>query len=319
MYSNLKNFSSQIKRGKPSKVLKKKDNIIFMFMCFPLLISLIIFSYIPMCGIIIAFQDFNSRDGIFGSKFVGLKHFEFFFKSQDAWRITRNTVGMNLIFIFAGLIFAVVLALMLYEVKKRIFTKTYQTILILPNFISWVIVGYMMYTLLNPAQGIINHLLESFNMKTVAWYSEAKYWPIILAIASIWKKVGIDCIIYYAALMGINHEYYEAAELDGATRLQQIRYISIPFLIPIITILTILAIGGIFRADFGLFYQLTRNSGELYETTDVIDTYVFRALKNMGEMSMSAAVGLFQSVVGFVLILVTNLIVSKTNPENSLF
>ena len=299
--------------------LKRRDNLTFLSMCLPVILQLLIFCYLPMCGIIIAFQDFNSRDGMFGSKFVGFKHFEFFFKSQDAWRITRNTVGMNLIFIFLGLIFAVVFALMLYEVKRRMFVKTYQTILILPNFISWVIVSYMVYALLNPAQGVVNNLLEQFGQKPIAWYSQSKYWPYILAFSSLWKKVGIDCIIYYAALMGINNEYYEAAELDGATKLQQIRYISIPFLMPIVTILTILAIGGIFRADFGLFYQLSRNSGALYETTDVIDTYVFRALKGSGEIGMSAAIGLFQSVVGFVLILCTNFAVKKINPENSLF
>ncbi len=306
-------------KAKKISTLKRKDNLIYLVMCLPVILQLLIFSYLPMPGVVIAFKDFNFRDGIFGSEFVGLKNFKFFFESQDAWRITRNTVGMNFIFIFVGLIFAVGFALLLYEIKRRRAIKVYQTFLILPNFISWVIVSYMVYALLNPAQGIVNQLIEKFGGEGIAWYSEPKYWPWILAAASVWKKTGIDCIIYYAALIGIDSAYYEAAELDGASKLQMIRYISLPFLTPIMTILTILAIGNIFRADFGLFYQLTRNSGELYPTTDVIDTYVYRCLKTLGDMSMSTAVGLFQSVVGFVLILATNCVVKKIDPDSALF
>lgn len=296
-----------------------RDNITFLLMCLPVLLHLLIFSYIPMTGVIIAFKDYNFRDGILGSKFVGFKYFEFFFKSQDAWRITRNTVGLNLIFIFLGVIFAVGLALIMFEINKKLFIKIYQTILILPNFISWVIAGYMVFALLNPKYGLINAILQLFKIHPVSWYSQPFYWPFILAIASVWKSVGVNCIIYYAVLLGIDKEYYEAAALDGANKLQMVRYISIPFLIPVMTILTILAIGNIFRADFGMFYQLTRDSGALYPTTDVIDTYVYRALKSLGEISMSAAVGLFQSIVGFATILVTNFIVRKIDNENALF
>ncbi len=300
-------------------LMQRKDNGIFLLMCAPALLAILIFNYLPMFGIVIAFQDYNYRDGLFGSPFVGFEHFKFFFQSQDAWRITRNTIGMNALFIGVGLIFSVGVALLMYEVKKRVFVKTYQTFLMLPNFISWVIVGYMVYSLLDPAHGLVNNVIVALGGEGVAWYSEAKFWPFILTAASVWKKTGIDCIIYYAALLGIDSSYYEAAELDGANRFQILRYISIPFLTPTIIILTILAIGNIFRADFGLFYQLTRNSGELYATTDVIDTYVYRALRSLGDMSMSAAVGLFQSLVGFVLILGTNLAVKKYDPDYSLF
>lgn len=291
------------------------DNIEYYLMSAPALVLVFIFSYIPMFGVVIAFKDFRYDKGILGSTWVGLKNFEFFFSSQDAWRITRNTLCLNAIFIVTSLIAAVVFALVLYEIKRRITIKIYQTIMILPHFLSWVIVGYMLYAFLNPEFGFLNRLL---NIK-IDWYSKPEYWPSILIVVNMWKGVGMNCIMYYAALMSIDNSYFEAAALDGASKFQMTRYITIPFLVPLMTILTILHIGNIFRADFGMFYQLTRNVGALYSTTDVIDTYIFRALKNFGDIGMSSAVGLFQSFVGFVLVVTTNHIVNKIEPDNALF
>lgn len=278
-----------------------------------------VFSYIPMFGIIIAFKDYKYRRGIFGSEWVGLKNFDFLVKSDDFWRVARNTICMNMLFIIAGIVVAVIFAVMLFDVKNRMAIKTYQSCLITPNFISWVVVGYIAYIFLNPEYGTINRMLTALGLPTVQWYNSPKLWPGILTIVSVWKGVGMNTVMYYAALMGIDSEIFEAAELDGANKLQKIWNITIPSLVPIITILFILSIGNIFRADFGLFYQVTRDVGALYETTDVLDTYIFRTMKEIGDMSVSSAVGLLQSVVGFIFVVTVNKIVGKIDPERSLF
>lgn len=296
-----------------------RDNLELSLLALPAIILVFIFSYLPMFGVVIAFKDFRYDKGFFGSKWVGFKNFEFFFQSQDAWRITRNTIGLNAIFIVTGLIVSVSIALMLYEITNRFFVKTYQTIMIFPHFLSWVVVGYMFFAFFNVEHGLINGLLKMLGREVTNWYTEPAKWPAILTIANIWKSAGWNSVIYYAALMGIDQEYFEAATIDGASKFQVIKNITIPFLVPIMTILTILAIGGIFRADFGMFYYLTRESGPLFPTTDVIDTYVYRSLRTLGDIGMSSAVGLYQSVVGFVLVLVTNLIVRKIDPESALF
>lgn len=297
----------------------RKDNITMILMCLPVFLHLFIFSYLPMIGVVIAFKDYRYDKGIFKSDWIGFKNFEFFFSSQDAWRITRNTIVLNTVFIIVGLIAAVALALILFEITNKFFINIYQTVMILPSYLSWVIVGYMSYAFLNPSFGVINVLLQKFNIAGIEWYSNPKIWPFILTFAVVWKNMGLNCVIYYAGLMGINDEYYEAACIDGATRWQQTKYISIPFLVPLMTILTILAIGRIFRADFGMFFNLTRDIGALYETTDVIDTYVYRALRSLGDVGMSSAVGLYQSGVGFLLILITNTIVKRIEEDNALF
>lgn len=207
----------------------------------------------------------------------------------------------------------------MFEVKRRSHVKVYQTVSIIPSFISWVAVGYIVYSLLDPTKGLVNQILEAFGKGGIEWYSEAKYWPIILLIAKTWQGVGLGSIIYYAALMGVDNELFEAAEIDGAGKLQRIWHVSLPQIVPIIIVMAILDIGKIFRADFGLFYNVTRDVGALYSTTDVIDTYVFRALMQQGNIGMSSAVGLVQSVVCFVTLVATNLIVKKISPENSLF
>lgn len=303
--------------GKKERRFKKEFLELYSLMGIPI-VAVFVFSYLPMGGIIIAFKDYKYNKGIFGSDWAGFKNFEFLFKSDVFFRITRNTILLNFLFIVLNLICAVAIAVLLYEITSRKAVKVFQTILITPNFVSWVIASYMVYALLSPSNGVLNSVIEIFGGTHIEWYAEPGYWPVILAIANIWKGVGMGSIWYYAALMGVDTELKEAARIDGANRWQLYRYIMIPMIVPVIVIRQILAIGGIFRSDFGLFYQVTRNSPMLYKTTDVIDTYVFRAMTE-GNMAMSAATGLLQSVVGFVMVVLTNTIVKKINPDNALF
>ena len=284
----------------------------------PGIIFFAVFCYLPMFGVIIAFKRYNYNLGIIGSKWIGFKNFEFFFKSQDAFRITRNTICYNAAFIIIGITCAVIVALLLNEVRERGFVKFFQTSMILPNFMSWVIVGYISYIFLSPNLGVINNCLEMFGIERIQWYSDTVYWPYILVFFNVWKHVGMDSVMYYASLMGIDKSLYEAATVDGASELQKVWIISIPHLIPVITILAITKVGSIFRGDFGLFYQIPRDLGTLYPVTDVIDTYVYRGLQ-AGDLGASSAVGLFQSVVGFVMIILTNSIVKKIEPDNAMF
>ncbi|MBE7059237.1 MAG: sugar ABC transporter permease [Ruminococcaceae bacterium] len=317
---------NKIKNPKEYSPIKKKshfqlfkDNLELSLLLIPGIILLITFAYIPMLGIIIAFKDYRNNLGIFGSKWVGFKNFKFFFSSQDAWRIGRNTVGYGLMFIITGIIVSVFVAILLYEIKNRIALKFYQTTMILPHFLSWVIVGYITYILLEPNMGVINRIIQNFGGEGKQWYSTPKYWVGILPIVNLWKNVGLKCIMYYAALMGIDDQLFEAAEIDGANRFQQILHITLPSLIPIMTILTILDVGNIIKGDFGLFYTIPRDIGLLYPTTDIIDTYVYRGLRTGDDIGITTAVGLFQSVVGLIMVVGTNKIVKKISPENSLF
>ncbi len=318
----------QVKKGSGTESLKNrltnmkfsmvKDNMSLLLLALPAILYFIVFSYLPMIGVILAFKNYNYAGGIFGSPWNGLKNFEFFFKSQDAFRITRNTLLYSGSFIVIGAVSSVAIALLLYEIRNKVALKVYQTSMILPRFLSWVIVAYMAYTVLNPVLGIANQVLKAVGMQPANWYSEPKYWPYILTVIHIWKVIGLDCIFYYSALLGIDQELFEAAKIDGANRWQQTLYISIPSLFSLMTILIILALGGIFRGDFGLFYQLPRDIGVLYPTTDIVDTYVFRGLRQ-GTVGVTTAIGLFQSVVGFIMIMGTNAVVRKVKPENALF
>lgn len=296
-----------------------KDNLQIIIMALPALILTAVFSYWPMYGIILAFKDYSYRGGIWGSKWVGLKNFEFFFKSDDMWRVLRNTLGLNFMFIGLCLVASVAFALLLFELRKPGHVKVYQTISILPYFISWVVVSYMVYALLDHNNGMVNRILSQLGLEPVAWYAKPNAWPAILAVVKLWQSTGMGCIIYYAALMGMDSQLMEAAELDGASKWQRTRFVALPHLVPIITIRTIMNIGGIFRSDFGLFYNVTLDQGALYPATDVIDTYVYRALMGMGNVGMSTAVGLFQSVVCFATLMLTNAVVKKVSPENTLF
>ena len=295
-----------------------KKNWELLLLAMPAIIYFLVFCYAPMGGAIIAFKYYNYIDGIFGSRWIGFDNFRFFFLSNDAWRITRNTLLYNAAFICLDTIVGVALALLLYEVKSRKCIKYYQTTMILPHFLSWVIIGYISYALLNPSYGLINQVLAVFGGEGVDWYATQGAWPFILVIFQIWQCIGLKTIMFYASVMGIDQSLFEAAKIDGANKWQQIKYITLPHLVSIITILTILAIGGIFRGDFGLFYQIPRDVGLLYPVTDVIDTYIYRGMKN-GDIGVTSAVGLFQSFVGMVLVLLTNAVVKKINPEHALF
>jgi putative aldouronate transport system permease protein len=296
-----------------------RKNAPFLLMLAPGLILVLLFAYLPMFGIVIAFKNYRAVDGILGSAWIGLKNFEFLFRSPVLERITRNTLTLNALFIVTGTIGSIVLALMLNEIRSRIAIKAYQTVLFFPFFISWVIVGYFSFALLNADTGLVNGMLKTFGLKPITWYSSPQYWPTILTLTKLWKGVGYGSVIYLAAMLAINHEYYEAAMLDGASKLQQIRYITLPFLVPIMVITTLLAIGGIFTADFGMFFYVTRDSTLLYPTTDVIDTYVVRALRVNADIGMASATGLYQSFVGFVLVLFSNWLVKRIDPDRSLF
>ncbi|WP_246320349.1 ABC transporter permease [Paenibacillus qinlingensis] len=284
----------------------------------PAVIVVFIFYYLPMYGIVIAFKDINYAKGIWGSDWVGLHNFKFFFNSQDALRITRNTLLLNGLFIVVGMSCALVIGLLLAELGRR-WVKLFQTILFFPYFLSWVVVGFVSYILLNPSFGVINKVLEQFHVAPIDWYSKPGYWPLILTLTYLWKNVGYTAIIFFTGLLSIDNSYYEAASIDGASRLQQIRKISIPLILPLITMLFMLNVGRIFYSDFGLFYFVPRDAGMLYPTTDVVDTYVFRSLRVVGDLGMASAASLYQAVVGLVLVVTTNVLVRKFNKENALF
>lgn len=287
-------------------------------MCILPLVWIFVFKYLTLGGLVIAFKDYKFARGIFGSAWCGLKNFEIAFHTSDFARVTWNTLSMNLLFIVFGKISAVLVAVLLYNLRSRKATKVYQTVMITPHFLSWVIVSYMVYAILNPSYGLMNQILEAVGLQAVDWYSIPWAWTWILMIANIWKHVGMDCVLYYAALMGMDSSLLEAADIDGANRVQKTVKIMLPELVPVVTITVILAIGGIFHADFGLFYQVPRNMGILYPRTDVIDTYVFRLMQGTGDFGLSTAIGLMQSCVGCILVLVTNAVVRKVSPENAL-
>lgn len=308
-----------IKKKRKKRSTYWKSNMQLNIMVILPFISLIMFKYIPLFGLTIAFKDYKYARGIFGSEWCGLDNFEMFLTSMEFTRITWNTIYMNFLFIFLGMLAAISLAVVLFQVKSKLATKIFQTTLITPHFISWVIVSYMVFSLLSPQYGLVNTLLERFGRESVDWYTTPSVWPLILIVANIWKHFGMDCIIYYATLIGIDPTLYEAAEIDGAKKWDQVRYIMIPSLVPLITILCIMKIGGIFNADFGLFYQLPRNVGALYEKTEVIDTYIYRIMREVGNMGVSSAAGFLQSLVGLVMVCTTNAVVRFIDEERSLF
>jgi putative aldouronate transport system permease protein len=297
-----------------------RHNRALLLMALPGVILLLLFNYLPMVGIIIAFQDYRPNKGLFGSEWVWFENFRFLFGTGDAIRLTFRTIGYNAVFILANQVVALMLAVLLNEVRTRWFTKVYQTLYFIPFFISWVVAGYLSYALLNTEDGMINHFLtDTFGMRPIRWYGSPQYWPAILVLVNVWKNIGFYTILYLAGLLAINPEFYEAARIDGANKWQEIRRISLPLLIPLVTITTLLAVGRIMYADFGLFYHITRDSGQLLSTTDVLDTYVYRSLRTNGLISMPAAAGLYQSVVGFVLVLLANWWVKRLDPERALF
>lgn len=298
--------------------MKSRQRNMLILAALPI-IQIFIFAYLPMFGLVIAFKDYRFDTGIWGSKWVGLDNFKFFLTSKEFTSIAWNTIFLNFLFIIVGMIAAIFVAVLLFELVGRTNTKIYQTVMITPNFLSWVIVGYMAYAFLNPEAGFINGMLQKFGLQKVNWYSKPGYWPAILTIVSVWKGVGMNSVYYYANLMGIDSSLFEAAEIDGASKLQKTRYITVPCLKKLAIMLFIMSVGGIFRSDFGLFYQVTRDVGTLYKTTDVMDTYIFRALKTVGDMSMSSAAGFLQSIVGFITVIITNAVVKRLDEDCAMF
>lgn len=273
-----------------------------------------------MAGIIIAFKHINWNTGILGSPFAGLSNFEYLFKTKEAWVITRNTLGYNLLFIVLGTAISIGVAILLNEIRSKFWKKSYQTIILLPYLISMVIVSYLVFAMLSSESGFVNNsILEPLGFDGLNWYTEPKYWPYILSIVHIWKVFGYSCIIYYATLVGIDRGYYEAAVIDGANRWQQIVHITLPSLKPTVITLVLLQVGTIFYSDFGLFYQVPMDSGPLYDVTNTIDTYVYRGLIKLNDVGMSSAAGVYQSLVGFTLVYIANRIVTKFSKENALF
>lgn len=306
---------------KANKIRHKYKRFIPLYvMMIPGLIYLLINNYVPMSGIIIAFKHVNWNQGILASPFAGLSNFEYLFKTKEAWIITRNTLGYNILFIILGTVIAIAVAILLNEIRSKFWKKSYQTIILLPYLISMVIVSYLVFALFSSDSGFVNHsILEPLGLESITWYTEPKYWPYILTIVHVWKTFGYSCIIYYATLVGVDRGYYEAAVIDGANRWQQMVNITLPALKPTMITLVLLQIGTIFYSDFGLFYQVPMDSGPLYDVTNTIDTYVYRGLIKLNDVGMSSAAGVYQSLVGFALVYIANRLVTRFSKENALF
>jgi putative aldouronate transport system permease protein len=286
----------------------------------PAIIYVFVFKYLTLTGIAIAFQNYRAVDGIFKSQFVALKNFEFLFRTSQVWIALRNTLVYNFLFIVFSTICSLLLAFLIYEIYTSVATRFYQTTLFFPQFISWVIVSYFLITFLN-SDGLINKLLASLGLDPVRWYTTTTYWPAIFVLLVLWKGVGSGSLLYLAAMLGIDPQFYEAARIDGANKWQEFRHITLPFLMPIMIIMLLLSIGGIFQSDFGLFYVATRLESQpsLLPVAETVDTLVYRSLIKVGNVGMSGAAGLFQAVMGFLLVIISNWIVRKIDPERSLF
>ena len=316
MIANMSKASALVdvskKRVNPFKELW--TNKFLYLLALPAVVYTFIFSYLTLPYIVIAFEKFNYNTGVF-SPFVGLKNFEYFFKSSWAWTVTRNTLVINILFLIVGTVCSVVLAIVLNEVKAKKFLKVSQSMMLFPYFISWVIVSYMLQGILGTETGLLNNLMGT----RINYYSTPGYWYPILLILNIWKNTGYNTIVYLAAITGIDEGLYEAAYIDGATRFKRIIYITIPLLAPTICIMTLMSVGRIFYGDFGMLYAIIRDNSSLMPIAEVIDTYVYRTFKNTGDPSLSMAIGLYQSIVGFILVFTANWIVRRKFPDGALF
>ena len=300
---------------------KKKFNWRLYSMALPALVLLAVFSYWPMFGLVLAFKDFNFKEGILGSPWNEplFNHFELLYTSPDAINAVKNTLILNFSFIIIGTVCAIGLAIMLNEVKHNGFKKITQSITFLPFFMSWVVVGAFLAEILSYDNGVINRFMVMLGQERISFYMEPKYWPTILIIESVWKGMGYNAVVYLAAISGIDGSYYEAASIDGATRLQKIRYITLPLLQPTIIILVLLALGRIMNADFGMFYYSTKGLYSLWETTDVIDVFIYRGLRVTGNIGISSAAGFFQSVISLGVVVTFNALAKKMDKDSALF
>ncbi|MFB5678890.1 ABC transporter permease [Paenibacillus terreus] len=305
---------------KEKKKKRWKQFLPVYVMILPGLLYLLINNYFPMFGVIIAFKKLNFSDGIFGSPWSRLDNFKFLFATNDAWVITRNTILYNVAFFIVGTIAAIAMAILLNEIRSKFASKAYQSVILLPYLMSWVVVSYLGYAFLSSETGLINNsILEPLGKDPINWYMDKTYWPLILILVNTWKGIGYSMIIYLASIVGINQDYYEAATIDGASKWKQIKHITIPLLKPTFITLFILSVGQIFRSDFGLFYQMPQNSGALYSVTRTLDVYVYQALLRNSDYGMSSAASFYQSIVGFILILAANFFIKKYNRDNALF
>ncbi|WP_438351516.1 ABC transporter permease [Paenibacillus sp. FA6] len=307
------------KRKKDSFFFEIKKNGLLYLIALPGILLIFVFSYLPMAGIVIAFQNFNPVKGITGSEFVGLKNFAFFVQSSDTIKVIFNTLYLNVLFIGTSTLASIAIAIMLAELGGKWFKKISQTIIMLPHFLSWTVIAMFVSALLSTDTGMVNKGLNLLGLESIGFYSTASWWPFILVMLKLWVGAGFGSIVYLATISGINPDIYESASIDGASRWDKIRHITLPLLKPTVILLLLLAVGGLFNGDFGMIYAIVGNNPVLYPTTDVIDTYVYRALMELSDMSMAAAVGLFQSVVGFILVVSINYITRKLSPESALF
>lgn len=305
---------------KHTKIMKKdiwKYRHLYLLMM-PGIIYLFINNYMPIAGLVIAFKKVDFKKGIWASPWNGLNNFKYLFATKDAWIITRNTIAYNVVFIILGLIISVALAIFLSEMVSKKMRSFHQACILIPYIISYVVVSYLVYAFLG-SNGLINKgILQPAGESSINWYLEYKYWPFILVLVNTWKNAGYASVIYLATVLGFDESVYEAAKLDGVTPWQKIKYITLPLLKPTIITLTMLNVGRIFYSDFGLFYQVPQNSGAILNVTNVLDTYVYRGLLELGDIGMSSAAGLYQSVVGFAIIMIANAIVRKVSPDDAI-
>lgn len=295
------------------------NNRFLYLMLIPAIVYIVVFSYLPMAGIVIAFKKFNYVKGVFGSDWVGLNNFKFLFSSNKLWFLTRNTLLYNLAFIFLGIFVQVAFAVMINEVRIRRYKRVFQSFIFLPYFISWVVVAAMVQATLGYEYGMVNRLLEALGMQRLNLYESANPWPVLLVLIYLWKSTGYGSIVYMASITGISQELYEAAAIDGANLWQRIRHVTLPGLKPTIIIMFLLALGQVFRGDFGLFYQMVGNNALLLPKTDILDLYVYRALASTSDLGMASAAGFYQSLLCFITIMTVNGIIKKVQPEYSLF
>lgn len=289
-------------------------------MLLPGMIYLFVNNYIPMFGIVVAFKKYNVKAGIHGSPWTGFDNFQYLFGTADAAIIFRNTLLYNIVFIIVNMVAGIVLAILISDVASHRMKKLYQSAILLPFLISIIVVSYIVFALLSHENGMVNKtLLPLLGKEPQQWYNDTTWWPFILVLVNNWKGVGYGTLIYIAGIAGIDKSFYEAAEIDGAGKLRQIASITLPCLVPAIITLLLMSVGRIFYSDFGLFYQVPQNSGSLYSVTNTIDTYVYRALMAAGGIGRSAAAGIFQSVVGFTLVVGSNALVRKLSADNAIF
>ena len=304
-------------REKARKRGERRRYLPLYLMMLPGLLYLVANNYLPMFGILIAFKKVNFATGIFQSPWCGFDNFEYLFKTKDAWVMIRNTVCYNVVWIALGLVVAIFIAICMAEISSRRAAKVIQPVICFPSMVSAVILSFIVYAFLSVSYGYLNSTV--FQKNPVNWYATAKYWPLILTIVYFWQNAGQSSIIYMASIGGIDKSLYESARLDGASKIKQIFHITLPLLRPMIILMLLMSIGRIFNSDFGLFYQVPLGSGMLYSTTQTIDTYVYRALLELNNVSMSSAASVFQAVIGFVLVLLSNMLVSAVDPDNALF